>query len=490
MVRMGGILALVLGFTLVVVEVSAEPSPSTVSGSWTPAVATSAQVADTFPHSEHQGLFPLCQGCHEGIDQDAGVAAYPEPAECAGCHDGVDYDEVDWTPPAPVDGLVVFSHGDHLSEVLESDEPAVVCGDCHLDPDGESMSVAPLEAEKCLTCHEEGSDDHFSELNDCASCHQPVGQAQDGEARLAAMESPEAHEGRIFLLEEHGADALETLNRCATCHVENQCVACHVDPGLEPIPQVPVAPAAWHVPLPEPEYPEPDSHLVDDYESLHGRPAPGAPDCSTCHTKDDCAACHLSPLPPVVEELQERPQVRAPGVGLEDQLPSSHDTPFFLPTHPVYAAASPDGCASCHTQAYCAECHETPVRPGYHPSNFSLAHAATAQSQPQECSNCHSTAAFCRECHTSLGMGSVGRLGAGYHDAEPIWLLRHGAAARQGLEQCASCHEQRDCMQCHSNLGAFQVNPHGPDFDAARAYSRNPLICRACHLGGPPGFGG
>lgn len=82
-------------------------------------------------------------------------------------------------------------------------------------------------------------------------------------------------------------------------------------------------------------------------------------------------------------------------------------------------------------------------------------------------------------------MQTFGRLGQGFHDAEPLWLLRHPQAARQGLESCTSCHTQQDCMQCHSTVGSFQVNPHGRDFDARRAQKRNAAICLACHLGNP-----
>lgn len=78
-----------------------------------------------------------------------------------------------------------------------------------------------------------------------------------------------------------------------------------------------------------------------------------------------------------------------------------------------------------------------------------------------------------------------GRLGPGFHDAEPLWLLRHGQAARQALESCASCHGQNECMQCHSVLGAFKVNPHGPGFDARRAQKRNAAICLVCHITDP-----
>jgi hypothetical protein len=171
-------------------------------------------------------------------------------------------------------------------------------------------------------------------------------------------------------------------------------------------------------------------------------------------------------------------------VGLEPSLPESHESPFFLSIHSVSAATSPDSCASCHTESYCSECHDAPQAPGYHPPSFALRHSAAVGSQSAECSNCHNTAAFCRECHVGVGLQSFGRLGGGYHDAEPVWLLRHPIAARQGMEQCASCHTQNDCLQCHSQVGAYKVSPHGPDFDPERARAKNPLICRACHIAG------
>jgi hypothetical protein len=159
--------------------------------------------------------------------------------------------------------------------------------------------------------------------------------------------------------------------------------------------------------------------------------------------------------------------------------------------HGTLAATRETSCATCHAQeSFCAACHERQADGGasYHRPNYLLGHAAEAANAVTECATCHDPVAFCRTCHSEAGLQSAGRLGPGYHDAEPLWLLRHPQAARQQLESCTSCHTQRDCLQCHSQLGAFQVSPHGPDFDARRAYERNPLVCRACHLGDP--FGG
>jgi hypothetical protein len=126
----------------------------------------------------------------------------------------------------------------------------------------------------------------------------------------------------------------------------------------------------------------------------------------------------------------------------------------------------------------------------FHPNDFLARHATAAFGQRLECANCHDAEAFCVECHRSAGKASIGRTGASYHDAEPVWLLRHGQAARQGLETCASCHRQQDCLRCHSQLGAFRVNPHGSGFDAERAHRRNPFVCRACHDSDPIRGGG
>lgn len=453
------------------------------SAAASPTWLSDRQATDSFPHQEHQGLFPLCEGCHEGIAAGDEIRTYPEPSLCAECHDGVERERVDWTRPDPVAGPLDFSHPGHLREVAEAGEPQVSCAACHVDPQGRSMSVVPLDAGRCMDCHGVDPEAHYGVGTACAECHRPLAGVDGGDDRFRDLPELPGHAGREFLLEVHGREALTEVNRCATCHVEDQCAGCHVDASLAPIPQVPAAPDHWDTPLLRAEYPIPASHESATFERTHGRPAPQVSECSTCHTENDCAACHIAPLPTSAEALQERPQVRAPGVGLEDQLPVSHDTPFFLSTHPVLASTGPDACATCHTQSYCAECHDAPQAPGYHPPSFALRHSAAVGTQAMECSNCHNTAAFCRECHGEVGLETTGRLGRGYHDAEPVWLIRHGGAARQGLEQCASCHTQKDCLQCHSALGAFKVNPHGSDFDPVRAQEKNPWICRACHIG-------
>jgi hypothetical protein len=71
--------------------------------------------------------------------------------------------------------------------------------------------------------------------------------------------------------------------------------------------------------------------------------------------------------------------------------------------------------------------------------------------------------------------------GNAFHDAQPDWLLAHGQAARLGMEECASCHEQNSCLRCHSAKSGWRINPHGPGFDPGRVADRSQMSCAICH---------
>jgi hypothetical protein len=117
-------------------------------------------------------------------------------------------------------------------------------------------------------------------------------------------------------------------------------------------------------------------------------------------------------------------------------------------------------------------------------ANFGMRHAADAYRRETNCASCHNTEVFCRSCHAANGVGGRGNTVEAFHTGQPQWLLQHGGAARQSLTTCASCHRQRDCMQCHSTLG-WGVNPHGPGFDAARLWKQAKPMCLRCHLSDP-----
>jgi hypothetical protein len=518
--------------------------------------AATAVVARTgenerFPHEKHARLFPLCVGCHAGIEDGNPAEAFPDPSTCASCHDGVRAQPVDWTGPASRVSNLRFDHPEHDAEMAAEGE-SLVCGACHTPVGAERMEVERTLPDRCFACHAHEARDHFVDAR-CTTCHVPLAETRFTLARMEALPEPATHDAPGFLAGGHGRLAAAGIETCATCHVRDQCAGCHVDATrVAEIGALAAAPAGMRVPPLPPAYPLPPSHLDPAWIEAHGAVASAA-SCGACHTRESCATCHdpriaRSPMARIAD-LPSRADVVAPGVATTRRAPASHASPFFATQHATAAATRPESCASCHTQArFCEGCHlsgvaaaparvrpatsggasagstaallsavarldpplpasyaaaDTPVaqppaaspgrpqrpRPAaaFHPPNYAYRHSAEAYNRRLDCASCHNTRVFCRDCHEQAGFGSEGRLNRGFHDAEPVWLLRHGQAARQTLESCASCHGQRDCMQCHSEVGSFRINPHGSGFDARRAQRRNPRVCFACHLSDPLG---
>lgn len=500
------------------------------------AYLATAGVQEEFPHAEHQRMFPLCTGCHEGIETGVAAAVYPAPELCASCHDGVEQERVTWQAPTQEITNLDFTHAEHERELAAEGMERLECERCHSPEGAARMVVERALPDRCLSCHEHQAADHYVDA-DCETCHVPLAETAFSGPRVLALPLPEDHDRPNFLLEVHGELAAADVQRCSTCHTRERCTSCHVDVrGVAPIGALAAAPAGFPLPRYAASYPEPPSHRTPEWLERHGASA-SRESCGACHTRDDCAACHVQPLPAPAAELpprngdhpvgertggigaaemepgagpagtnaeaaarviaaralqagpgasvQEDVRGQGPGVGLARRMPISHAPRAFLTDHATLAAARPEQCAACHTQRFCADCHNAPETPSFHPRNYTAKHASEAYGRRLECANCHETRTFCRSCHIQEGMGADGRLDPGFHDGQPLWLLRHAQAARQGLESCTSCHTQRDCLQCHSELGAFRVNPHGPNFDAARLYKRNPLVCLACHISDP-----
>jgi hypothetical protein len=412
---------------------------------------------------------------------------YPTQQSCESCHDGVAFRRATFSIPTPQPSNLVFDHIGHATAVTRGGDPALACGTCHTTPDAPRMTVQPLEAERCLTCHAPPQAEHLDAMAPCTTCHVPLAESALPRERIAALEVPPDHDEEGFSRELHGQLVVREAQRCATCHTRERCVGCHVDANRPEMSLVPPAPPGMELPPAAAEYPVPESHRSPWFRTEHSAvlEAEGESRCATCHTREDCASCHLEPLPSAARSLPPRASVVAPGARLQETAPASHEVPSFERIHGTLSAADPTGCASCHSQPFCTQCHQAPERPVFHDAGFLASHASAAWRRSLECSSCHEVQVFCRSCHLQSGFGARQPLGTIFHDAEPLWLLRHGQPARQALESCTSCHAQKDCLQCHSQSGGFRVNPHGPGFDARRAWERSPAICSACHSGTP-----
>jgi hypothetical protein len=376
--------------------------------------------------------------------------------------------------------------------------------------------LALTETARCATCHTQ-------EL--CASCHVDAprvaeigripgaGPALELPAFVAKYPVPVSHLEPGFE-ETHGV--LASVQSCGTCHTRESCTACHTESvprvvaqltprGAVPAPGVQIAMRA------------PESHASAFFAARHGAIAAARPqNCAACHAQASfCQTCHQplahagepdasgglwSDLVGAVRRLRVGLAAAPRTLGAAPPAPVASASVLPVPRLFAWLADRTTARDTVPARPRVQVVRDTiraPARPPeprrltrapeFHPSNYMSRHAAEAYAQRQECSSCHNTRVFCRDCHQQAGFEATGRLGPGFHSAEPVWLFRHSQAARQTLESCTSCHAQRDCMQCHSQLGSFQVSPHGRNFDAERARRRNPQICGACHLADPMG---
>jgi len=188
---------------------------------------------------------------------------------------------------------------------------------------------------------------------------------------------------------------------------------------------------------------------------------PGEAACTGCHAIDrnapdgKCAVCH-----PGWNGAGEPPRAVIP-------------TPNLKFSHKVHASRN----------IACAACHGDLVGEGVG--------LATREQLPRmaTCLGCHDgkrAQSACTACHISTPKGLVqtdlreGKLVPADHDLR--FRRDHAAAARNDARTCASCHEQRWCLDCHDGV----VKPfdlHGNDYIRLHTIDarRNVPDCKGCH---------
>ncbi len=454
-----------------------------------------------FPHERHERLFPLCESCHAGIPTGDAAASMPTEASCRECHNGTDARVVTWRRPVKGQGLLRFSHPEHAREV---DSTGKACATCHGTSGQSRMTVSRAQPPSCLGCHTHRASDHLGDDNRCSTCHVPLTAATALSAeRIMALPKPPSHGRQDFVATHQPGTPLASAS-CAICHARESCARCHVNASTQPI-IVALASdtrVAGLVAGRAPSWPLPADHRDKEFNRAHGGIArANAKRCGTCHARPACTTCHLgggaidvtSKLPQPGPGAAQGVMLRLRPARLRATTPTlvpqdtSRPRPVqvhnanFRTNHAAQAATASLSCAGCHERRFCADCHAAEVPRRFHRANFSQSHGAESWGRETDCASCHNAQVFCRSCHRESGLAAKGRLDAAYHTAQPLWLLQHGRAARQGLQSCTTCHAQRDCLTCHSTLG-WGVSPHGPGFRAERLASRNATQCLMCHL--------
>jgi hypothetical protein len=451
-----------------------------------PHAALAQVTSNPFPHEKHANLFPECITCHAGA-KTRGSAMWPAPQSCRACHDGKVQPAVEWSAAKRIPGNVRFDHAIHQERLAARNAPEAQCQDCHATQGADRMQVQRAVAARCFECHE--PKEHHAEGSECATCHVPLWEAAHlTNERVAQFPKPPSHQLAEFAAGGHGKSACpkgksgKESSSCAVCHAIQFCETCHVDAASnECISTLGSDPRSL---VHQVKTRTPDSHQKTSFLTMHGHGLEDAgAQCGTCHTQSSCTICHAS-TPGVAAALLSAPA--RPGVGalVERKKPASHHE-NFLKTHGNLASADPGSCAACHHRAQCLDCHRTSPSsgtPGYHSADFLQRHPAAAYARETSCAECHNPGSFCQTCHEASGVAAGGGLrGAGYHDANPSFLLGHGPSARMSLESCVSCHTESDCLVCHSAQGGRRFNPHGPEFEASILREKAPQMCTVCH---------
>lgn len=332
------------------------------------------------------------------------------------------------------------------------------------------------------------------QTTDCTSCH-----------------------GAASTSERASQSLMPSMETCASCHADRaepslqDCSGCHRDYDVEV--ESPVeSPEDWRAVRPAPmDVSRPQANLRFDHR-IHvesaaehpgadgqsvctdchaagddGHPSmPSMASCQTCHNgsvaDDKCSTCHMTAGTGRLDTT-----FTDPTTGKERRLRPRNHSVAWLKRHAEVARAAPDDCASCHTEDDCSSCHQAEVAGAFsvHPPNFELIHMADARANPGNCSDCHKAETFCAGCHARTDVQASPPndppVRVDFHP--PGWLDssmpdNHAVAARQDITQCASCHQEQDCVTCHRG-----INPHPPEFSFScrRMLEANARPCLECH---------
>ena len=166
-------------------------------------------------------------------------------------------------------------------------------------------------------------------------------------------------------------------------------------------------------------------------------------------------------------------------------------------------------CITCHLpdapsivpeKKVCLDCHEQDVADATglgaiktHGPVWALNHRSEAKGNAIDCAACHQQD-FCLECHKSGfadEQGSFSNNMINVHSSD--FHITHPIAARTDQQLCSSCHEPQFCNECHSEFRFRTGRASGPshrrvfdlglngNIDAIHAGMDASVNCDACH---------
>ena len=149
-------------------------------------------------------------------------------------------------------------------------------------------------------------------------------------------------------------------------------------------------------------------------------------------------------------------------------------------------------CLDCHDKEEVADVNLRQSKT--HGPVWALNHRAEAKGNAIDCAACHSQK-YCLECHKSGFADEMGEFGNNMINVHrDDFQMSHPIAARTDQNLCSSCHETRFCSDCHddwrfrtgdigspSHRRSFGLGFDQPDIDAIHAGIESSQ-CDSCHL--------
>jgi len=416
-------------------------TPLKPASSAAPAASTQPEFLIHAFHKEKLNGELECSLCHVAVKEGSVTLKRPGHDQCITCHSDDFNKELNQKicsqchstfPPTGSEDLVAFprykgsrailfdfSHNKHVDAKARIDAKTgfrADCTFCHkFDPKGQFATfpgheqcaachskagmkpqlTADLSAAGCRGCHtpEEIENPGFTETRRFAGAHQTVGGKYVNIAFSHVAHFKVKDEFDLHCTTCHYAIPSSTsINNltlprmvdCVQCHDSaraikaefrmSNCKTCHLD----------TVSVSSTVPASHTKNVKPDFHT--EAFRLHHESEAAAPDskCFVCHqnvrasasARSQCDGCH------------------------QVMLPANHTARWKDDTHGKYAALDRTSCATCHTAAYCSDCHnELPRSHNPLPLFKAGAHAFPAKLDTRSCFTCHTFANTCAECH-------------------------------------------------------------------------------------------
>lgn len=379
-----------------------------------------------------------------------------------------------------------FSHGLHVEQVTADGGPGIAapCVTCHevaLKSQKASDVLVPKavarsdkkgpwwpEHEVCETCHDiehamEGKRSADDAPARCENCHRGYDpKASNDPKRRNVVQTTSFPTANLVFNHKIHFDKLGKAVTCETCHFGADGV------GMEEVD------LSTRYQLPK---------MALCLGCHNGATAPA--DCRTCHITEPSGRIQVSFATAPLRPIQGDP------LGLDHG-------PRYEFTHGTRAKVDRKTCSECHTDSYCATCHDSLQKPlSVHPNDFVTLHPLQAKMDSTACESCHRFQSFCAACHERVGIGmdsdpTLRARNLKVHGDYNEWVQsttsprHHAIAASRDLKQCMACHREESCLTCHATSSVSPrggTNPHADGFDKrCRALMQaNDRACLKCH---------